>query len=476
MEFPQPKQWELLSFVPILAGLYWLLGGEGTGWALWALLPGGLLLASGLALLLWPGDIRITNFMAVGGLLGVPFALFAAIPGTVGDALIAAALSAAGFIVAGRVAVAAEPPADGAPRPERSVALYAKAALDEALLAYFISAAKVPAGDDALKMCQSVDDLEDIFRAEGWLEDPARFHRAPPPPERVQAAVARLYSFDYQRLAFASGFEPDRRLPGGQAWAGFRNNGQAHAWLLRHPGPPRPWLLCIHGYRMGEPWMDFGLFRPGWLHHKLGLNLLMPVLPLHGPRRVGLRGGDGYLDYDLMNLLHAQTQALWDLRRALAWVRQQDGGDRVGVLGYSLGGYNTALLAQYEPKLDFVIAGIPVVDFAAALWRNIPPLHRRYFEVNGLDEGRYRRLLHVISPTAKPCVVPSASRYIFAGAADRVVLPEHSLALANHWQVPIEWYQGGHLTFRSERAVRAHIEAAMARAGWPVAAEAVPVT
>jgi len=32
-------------------------------------------------------------------------------------------------------------------------------------------------------------------------------------------------------------------------------------------------------------------FQPEYLHEELGLNLLMPVLPLHGPRDTGLISG-----------------------------------------------------------------------------------------------------------------------------------------------------------------------------------------
>jgi hypothetical protein len=197
----------------------------------------------------------------------------------------------------------------------------------------------------------------------------------------------------------------------------------------------------------------------------------MPVLPLHGPRRVGLRSGDQYLDGNPFDLLYAQTQALWDLRRAVAWLRSQEDSPRIGVLGYSLGGYNTGLLVQYEKDLDFAIAGIPPTDFAAALWRHIPPAHRDYFEAHGLDIERYRRLLRPVSPLARPALPDRDRLYIFAGAADRVVLPDQAVAMGKHWGVPIQWYQGAHLTFRNERLVRSHIEAAMQRAGWPVSVE-----
>lgn len=471
MTLPKPKQWEALSAIPILAGLYWLLGATDGGWLFWGLLPGAFMLMSGMALLFMPGDLRITEYMALGAAIGILLLLPVWIWGGFGDMLLAAVGAISTFLTAGHVALAREPSAEGAPPPDENLWVDAKAALDEVLLAYFVGTARLPDGDAIIRLGEDAKRLEALMDARGWRDKPELLHAAPPPPERVYVQQSRIYGQPYERVSYPSDFKPDPELPGAEIWSQHQRNNQAVAWVLRHPGAPRPWLMCVHGYRMGEAYMDLALFPPRWLHERLGLNLIMPVLPLHGPRRVGLRSGDLYLDGNPFDLLYAQTQALWDLRRALAWVRAQEEQPRIGVLGYSLGGYNTALLTQYEPDLDFAIAGIPPTDFAAALWRHVPPAHRDYFEAHGLDLERYRSLLRAVSPVARPPLLDRDRLYIFAGTADRVVLPGQAAALGEHWQTPIQWYHGAHLTFRSESVVRAHIEAAMLRAGWPVSAD-----
>ena len=471
MNLPKPKQWEPLSAIPIAAGLYWLLGAADGGWLFWGLLPGMLMLMSGMALLLMPGDLRVNEYMALGGAIGVVLVLPVMVPGGFGAGVMGLVLAAAAYVTAGHIALAREPATEGAPQPDQNLLVDAKAALDEVLLAYFVGTARLPNGDEIIRLGEDAARLEQIVKERGWAEHPEKLHATPPPPERVYVQQARLYGQTYERVSFPSGFTLDASLPGAEIWGQHTHNNQAVGWVLRHPGAPRPWLLCIHGYRMGEAWMDMALFPPSWLHDRLGLNLFMPVLPLHGPRRVGLRSGDQYLDGNPLDLLYAQIQALWDVRRALAWLRSQEENPRIGVLGYSLGGYNTGLLVQYERDLDFAIAGIPPTDFAAALWRHIPPAHRDYLAAHGLDVDRYRRLLRPVSPLARPPLLDRDRLYMFAGAADRVVLPDQAVALAKHWQVPVQWYQGAHLTFRGEEVVRGHIEAAMQRAGWPVSAE-----
>ena len=475
MNTPVPKRWDLLSALPILAGLYWLLAAHGGKWLLLGIVPGSLMFMSGLALLLMPGDRRITQYMAAGGFLGALLLPLVWIFGSFGDALAGGLLAVAAFLVAGRSAIDRDPGSSEAPAIARSLAMDAKVALDEAMLAYFVASAKIPGGATAGRLGESVNTVASILQERGWLENPAGMHPEPPPPERVYVQQARIYGREYERISYPSGFKPDPALPGAVEWGAMSDNAQCTAWVLRHPGPPRPWLLGIHGYRMGEPWLDMTLFSPRWLHERLGVNLFLPVLPLHGPRRAGLRSGDRFLDGDPLHLLHAETQALWDLRRALAWLRAQDENARIGVLGFSLGGYNAALLAQHDSGLDFVIAGIPVVDLATALWRHLPPEHLAYYPGVGLGVDLYRRILTPVSPLALPPKVAVDRRYIFAGVCDRLAVPDQALLLAKHWEVPVQWYQGAHLTFRGEPVVKAHVEAAMHRAGWPISPELAPV-
>lgn len=462
-----PRLWQWLALLPIATGLFAIGQVEGFGTALFAGLPGVLVLSTGVSLLLLPGDPRTTSYMALASLFGVIFSVPMLFAGFF-EALLAALLFAASFMIAGRVGLRSEPVPDGVPLPEQDLGMQFKAGVDEALIGYFVGSASVPSGEVAVRMCEEALRLGEALDARGWAEHPETYHSRPTAPKDVESHSERIYGQDYERLHFDSGYEPHAELPGAATWMTHLRNHRTAAWMLRHSGPARPWLICIHGYRMGMPWLDFSLFAPKLLHHRFGLNVLMPILPLHGPRRIGPRSGDQFLDGDLLDLLFAESQALWDLRRWLAWLRANEPSPRIGVYGISLGGYNTALLSAYEEGLDFAVAGIPVVDLAAALWRYIPPQHRRYFAGHGLDENRYREILRAVSPLR---VLPKIARehlHVFAGTGDRLVPVTHALALARHWERPVTWYQGSHLSIRREREPRRVLEAAMLGAGWKI--------
>ncbi|HVN37295.1 MAG TPA: hypothetical protein VMW19_03860 [Myxococcota bacterium] len=450
------------AWIPLVGGLVWLWNAPGHGVAgfLFSVLPGCLLLGSGVAMLLWPGDLRTSQFAALGGVLGFVFGLPAFVFVGFFSGLAFCALSAAGFVAAGWHTLRLEPHPADVPRPEPSLALAAEIACDEAILSTLQIGVGIPAGDELARIRGEIEEARARFAAAGWLEKPGGYHETPPPLSDVQISGARVRGIEYERLRFESGYEPRAGEPGRDRWLDYRANRTAHAWVVRR-NPQRPWLVCIHGYQMGSPMIDLLAFRPEWLARQHGLNLLLPVLPLHGPRAKGRRSGDGYLSGDILDTIHAQTQAIWDLRRIVSWLRAE-GAREIGVFGLSLGGYNASLLAALERDLACAIAGIPAVDFTRLYFRHGPPVQLLEAALHGIEEHHMDEILRVVSPLAFPPRVPRERRYLFAAIADRLVPADQVRDLWHHWERPrIEWYQGGHVTFPRHPAVRALIDEAL---------------
>lgn len=443
------------AWIPLLSGLTWLWRApeHGLPGFLFSVVPGCLLVGGGVSMLLWPGDRRICQFAALGGVLGVLFALPAFFFVGMLQGLVLVLVSLAGFLAAGAHSVRLEPDVEEVPAPRRGLRLSAEVAVDEALLSTMLVAVPLPRRDDTLRIELEAAAARELFEARGWLEKPAAYHRKPPALTDPLLRPARLRSLHYEHLSFESGYEPHPDEPGRERWLSYAQNRIGHAWLVRHRDGARPWLVCVHGYQMGLPLLDLGAFPPPWLHHRLGLNLIVPVLPLHGRRRIGRRSGDGFLAGDLLDTIHAEAQAIWELRRLLGWVRSQ-GATRVGVMGYSLGGYNAALFASLEEGIAGVVAGIPAVDFTRLLFRHGPVLTLRDARERGMEADRMSELFRVISPLALPPRLPRERRYIFAAVADRLVPADQVRDLWLHWERPaIEWYQGGHVTFRAHPTV-----------------------
>lgn len=457
-----PEAWVLVA-----AGIVWLAAASGAGalaFAL-ALLPGSLLLASGVGgLLLWD-DPRVRRAGALGAVLGALLVLPLGFAAGAGAAFLLLAFAAAAFAAAGAISLRETPGAPGVTEPEPSLRLSAEIGADDAMLALFDFALPQPSDAEARRHVRELGEADELFAARGWLEKPASFHAAPAPFEDVASKQRRLRRVRFEHLRSESGYAPHEDEPGRQRWLGYRPVRDAHAWLLRHPDPGRPWLVCIHGYRMGYAPIDLTAFRAAELRDRLRLNVLLPVLPLHGPRRIGRLSGDGFFGADVLDMVHAEAQAMWDLRRWLGWIRAQ-GGTKIGAYGLSLGGYNAALLAGLDAELACVVAGIPATDLAALVWQHGPEHILRVAEQRGLERAQAERVLRVVSPLALPPLVPAERRWIFAGSADQLVPAAHVQRLVAHWgEARTHWYEGAHLTFGVHAGVARHLSEALHGAG-----------
>lgn len=445
-----------------LAGLLWiaLTSHQGVVVFLLGAMPGALMLTAGVATCFQPTEPGPRYLGALGAVLGILVWLPVAVLVGFGPALWLALAVVVAFVAEGRMAVSVvEATADVPPAPE-GVRPAAEAALDDAVLALMVRSLPAPQPGDAERSVHEVEAALGLYSDRGWLTDVASFHVDPPEMGApTSAGRASFRGMDYRHFRFESAYEPHADEPGRDRWLGYAANRTAHAWVLEHEGPPRPWLVCIHGYQMGLPWMDLSAFDAKTWHQERGLNLLFPVLPLHGPRMRGRISGEGFLGLDFLDTVHAEAQAMSDIRQLLGWVRERE-APAVGVYGLSLGGYTTALLTSLEDGFDCAVAGIPVTDFARTAWHHGHA--RTLIEATeaGVERAAVEDVLRVISPLALPSRVRPEHRAIFGGTADQIVPPIHVRDLWQHWEQPeIAWYPGAHLTFMSH----AHVGRLVAR-------------
>lgn len=351
------------------------------------------------------------------------------------------------------------------PRTRTTPAVAAKWMIDEWALRLEFTQTRLrwPSVDFRRRIRDELGDAVEMYNRRGWVDDPRSYHRDPPPIDVVSLQPARRGPLRFEVLTCDSGYEPRWDEPGSQRWRDYEANRTAHAWILRHEGEPRPWLICINGYRTGHPVVDFNTFDAMKLHHRLGLNVAFPITPLHGPRAAG-RSGDRVLDGGAMNTVNTAAQGLWDIRRLKRWIVEDQGAPQVGAMGISLGGYLVSLLTCFEDDLSLVIAGVPEADLVRGMRRTVEPLLPPQYEQWGLSWRSLERINRVVSPLAMEPLVPAERLFIFAGLVDRWVRPGNVRSLWDHWDRPeICWYQGGHLSFPFEPSVRRFVDDALRR-------------
>lgn len=220
-------------------------------------------------------------------------------------------------------------------------------------------------------------------------------------------------------------------------------NQVARARWFRHHDGLRPCAVVIHGYLGGH----FALEERIWPIRALfdgGMDVVLTVLPMHGPRTPSG---------------HRMRLPLFpavDPREAIEGFRQLvhehlslfdyllDGHvASLGVLGMSLGGYSAALLATLDARLKFGAFHMPlmsVADFALRSGRMVGTEVQQRDQAEAL-EGIYE----VISPLARPSLLPPERVTVSAANADRITGPAHAHGLARHFGVQTVSFAGSHL-------------------------------
>lgn len=329
-----------------------------------------------------------------------------------------------------------------------SAAFKAQVWLDELVFALTTDPRLFPTEESFGEAVADVEAAYRIFEQNGWIADPASYHRQPPVPE-VATTAARALRREYELLTYPSGYEPHVDEPGRERWLAQRGNHTAHTAVIRSKAEGRPWLVCIHGLGMGEAVVNFGGFNVGKLLRRHDFNLAFPVLPNHGARvDPGARPAEGFLAANLVDVVHGLAQAVWDVRATVRWIRAQDPDARIGLYGLSLGTAVAGVVAALEGDLACVVVGVPISDFMQVLRLNSTPEIAARTQASVVLNDQVDAIGAVVAPGRLTPKVPREHRYIVAGTADRFTTAAQAEQLWEHWDRPsILWYPGGHIGY-----------------------------
>ena len=165
-------------------------------------------------------------------------------------------------------------------------------------------------------------------------------------------------------------------------------------------------------------------------------------------------------------MVHAEANAMWDLRRLPRWIRAQ-GGKKIGVYGLSLGGYNAALLACLDDEPRLRDPGHPAADLDALVWRHGPRSASATPSIAASNATRVERVLRVVSPLAlAPLRAERAALDLRGGRRPARPGGPRPAPLVAHWDEPRTlWYEGAHLSFGAHGEVARHLAEALRGAG-----------
>lgn len=170
--------------------------------------------------------------------------------------------------------------------------------------------------------------------------------------------------------------------------------------------------------------------------NRLGISVLRLSMPYHDIRRPAeLQRADYAVSANIGRTLDATRQGVLDIRCCLDWLQQQ-GFEKLGLVGTSLGSCYAFLAAAHDPRIEVAAFNHASTYFADVVWHGQSTRHIRQGIEAGIDLERLRGLWAAISPMSyftQFARFPKKSLVIYA-KYDLTFLPEFSRQVVEEFQ------------------------------------------
>ena len=170
--------------------------------------------------------------------------------------------------------------------------------------------------------------------------------------------------------------------------------------------------------------------------NRLGISVLRLSMPYHDIRRPAeIRRADYAVSANIGRTLDATRQGVLDIRCCLDWLEQQ-GYEKLGIVGTSLGSCYAFIAAAHDPRIKVAAFNHASTYFADVVWHGQSTRHIREGMESQIDLDRLRGLWAAISPMSyfeQFARWPKKSLIIYA-KYDLTFLPEFSRQVVEQFQ------------------------------------------
>lgn len=179
-----------------------------------------------------------------------------------------------------------------------------------------------------------------------------------------------------------------------------------------------------------------------------GVAALFLKMPYYGPRQAADGSRKRMVTADPRETVEGMTQAVLDIRRAAAWLREQEEIDpeRLGIFGISLGGITSGLAAAAEPRFSRVCLMLAGGDIGRVGWDSaeISEVRERWLAGGGTRES-FMETMRAIDPAEYAENVRGRKILMLNARYDEVIPPECTESLWRKLGEPeIVWLDAGH--------------------------------
>jgi hypothetical protein len=301
---------------------------------------------------------------------------------------------------------------------------------------------------------QSKEELERSFAMLRCYTDPAVLadpDRLMAPASELPLVVTRwrrpIKGGTHAHLDFASPYTPVHPIYAAE-FRRYDKLDRVHLFAWQHSTPAPASIVITHGWGLGAKHIHAQEFGFDFLFRKLGLDVYYYVAPFHWLRRPTRARFSGELhpSPNLMRTNEAFIQTVRELRTAFGIIQRHNPAP-LGMMGSSLGGYTTALLASLDDRVRFAIPVLPPSSLADLFWEHGAgdPV-RAMAEGIGMTQERFRSAWALHSPLSHQPKVPFDGRLIVSATGDGLVGEHNVEPLWHHWGRPERIrFAGGHI-------------------------------
>lgn len=203
-------------------------------------------------------------------------------------------------------------------------------------------------------------------------------------------------------------------------------------------------IILIHGWKSETLHRLDGLFLDSFIERKY--NIYSYVQPFHMERTPNTSySGEYYISADVNRTLKSVQQSVSDIRALINYIKTEK-EEKVIIIGLSLGGIVSNLLAETEENIDGLVSLFYGNDLSFTIFESeVGKYIKKDFLKNNFEYSLLKKSWSIINPSLRKPVIDLDKILLISGKDDKVVLDKNTSLVWQIWQNSKRYvYKCGH--------------------------------